>query len=60
MQQKWALLDRGKTAHWWLGDAGTICGRDFTHDLRIADDDEAPICNECFDGLPAHLANRRA
>ena len=54
MSDKWALLDYGKTAHWWLGNDGTACGRDFKRDLRIADED-APLCGKCITALPQHL-----
>ena len=43
---KWASLDRGKTAHWWLGHEGTACGLDFSQDLREADLD-ARACPTC-------------
>mgnify|MGYP001381364973 CR=1 FL=1 len=43
---KWALLDYGKTAHWWLGNEGTACGRDFRVDLRVAYSDD-PRCRKC-------------
>ena len=48
---KWSRLDYGKTAHWWLGNEGTACGRDFRADLRQADLD-MPLCRKCA----AHLA----
>ena len=40
---KWSQIDHGKTAHWWLGNEGTACGRDFRSDIRQADLD-MPIC----------------
>ena len=43
---KWSQLDHGKTAHWWLGNEGTACGRDFRADLRRADLD-MPLCRKC-------------
>jgi hypothetical protein len=44
---KWSLLDYGKTAHWWVGSAGTACGRDFKQDIRIAYADD-PRCPKCL------------
>jgi hypothetical protein len=48
---KWAYLDYGKTAHWWVGASGTICGRDFKTDIRVADDADSPLCRKCVAGI---------
>ena len=47
---KWSLIDYGKTAHWWVGNVGTACGRDFKQDLRLAYEDD-PKCRECVAAL---------
>ncbi len=47
---KWALIDYGKTAHWWVGNAGTACGRDFKQDIRVAYSDD-PQCRKCAAAL---------
>lgn len=56
---KWAYLDYGKIPHWWLGNEGTACGRDFKSDLRIADDIDVPVCAECLMALGRTLDYRR-
>jgi len=44
---RWANLDGGTTAHYWLGNAGTACGRDFRYSIYQAYADD-PRCQECL------------
>jgi len=48
---RWANLDGGKTAHYWLGNNGTACGRDFKRSIYQAYLTD-PRCRECLRVTP--------